>query len=282
MRCFSSIRMNRFEGRCAGQTSIDGHHIHHPQNNKTHLKARERFSQHLASRIVLFGLQSTDSYYTLSAMNQSLNLVILVLAFVLAATTAFQPPQRTVSSSLSTSSTSLQVVWDPKHNDEHQSMLLDDDPLVEFPTAAQRVVLKKEAAKRQARKKLASYSLPSSEQLGSFSDETLEQVWDLLQENELIQVRGFAAETEEKKLVYSLALKLCSQLEWEQERQINDVVSLPVALLSTKGHSAILYSPTLDQDDPKKFVLRTSVGQKNAWTARIKPPRDERGQIIRE
>jgi len=28
--------------------------------------------------------------------------------------------------------------------------------------------------------------------------------------------------------------------------------------------------------------LRTSVGQKNTWTARIKAPRDHRGQIIRE
>ncbi|KAL3936990.1 MAG: hypothetical protein SGBAC_007805 [Bacillariaceae sp.] len=158
----------------------------------------------------------------------------------------------------------------------------EEEPLVEFPTPSQRSTLKKEAAKRQARKELPTFSLPSDDQLGSFSDETLESIWELLEEHELLQIKGFAVESKERRLTHDLAMKLCLQLEWEKERQINDDVTLPVAMLSYKGHSAIIYSPTLDNDHPKKFILRTSVGQKNTWKARTKAPRDNRGQIVKE
>merc|ERR1712176_36768 len=58
--------------------------------------------------------------------------------------------------------------------------------------------------------------------------------------------------------------------------------ALPVALISTKGHTSLIYCPALPLDHQDKFLLRTSVGQKNIWKARPKPLRDNRGQIIRE
>ena len=166
----------------------------------------------------------------------------------------------------------LKVLWDPKNN-------LDqiNNGLIEFPTPSQKIELKKEASRRQARKKLPYLSISDDETRGNFSDGTLDQVWNMLQSDELVQIRGISKD--DKKLTFTVATRLCLELEM---RQIEDDVVLPVALLSTKGHSAIIYSPTLDLDDPKKFQLRTSVGAKNTWTERVKAPRDNRGQIIKE
>jgi hypothetical protein len=169
----------------------------------------------------------------------------------------------------------LYIMWDPKNNDEQIN-----SELVDFPTPAQKMELKKEASKRQARKKIISFSLPQEESFGNFSDETLKELWNLLGEDEIIEVRGIAKD--EKKVAFQVATRLCLELEFEQERKINDKAILPVALLWKKGHSAVLYSPTLDLDHPKKFLLRTSVGQKNTWTERSKSPRDFRGQIVKE
>lgn len=197
----------------------------------------------------------------------------------------------TTPTSMPKSSSSLNVLWDPLNNKDHQlasnNMINNEiegkgEPLVDFPTPSQRTALKKEASKRQARKKLASFSLPEADQLGGYSDETLNVIWELLQQHELLRIKGLASVTKERRLVHSLAEELCIRLELEQERQINDDVTLPVAMISFKGHSSIIYSPTLPMDHPKKFILRTSVGQKNIWKARIKAPRDNRGQIIRE
>jgi hypothetical protein len=138
------------------------------------------------------------------------------------------------------------------------------------------MALKKEASKRQARKELSALSLSNEESYGPFSESTMQDIWKLLNENELVQIRGIARE--DKKHVFGLADRLCLELEMMQSE--DDEVLLPVALLSTKGHVAIIYSPTLELDHPNRVPLRTSVGQKNTWTARIKAPRDHRGQII--
>jgi len=224
-------------------------------------------------------------------MIQFTTLVILCLFIDISATTAFVESTAIHRTTTMPSSSSLNVLWDPRNNDEHQlasnniinnEIIGNDEPLVDFPTPSQRSTLRKEATKRQARKKLASFSLPADDQLGGFSDEALKSIWELLQQHELLQIKGFASATKDRKVVYPLAMQLCLQLEFEQERQINDDVTLPVAMISYKGHSAIIYSPTLPNDHPKKFILRTSVGQKNIWKARNKAPRDNRGQIILE
>lgn len=145
------------------------------------------------------------------------------------------------------------------------------DEFVEFPTASQRISLKKEASKRQARKELATFTIPEDETSGPFSDETLRELWHMVAGNELVLVRGISKR--QQKYVFSTAGRLCAELEVMQKE-------LPVTLLSTKGYTAILFSPSLPDDHPLHVPLYTSVGQKNTWRARPKPPRDNRGQII--
>ena len=126
-----------------------------------------------------------------------------------------------------------------------------------------------------------------------FPVEILESIWNsfLSKETEVIQIRGLSRQN--PKYVYATAEQLCRELEEYQgslfynnnnNNNIEEGVFFvkEVTLLSTKGHSAILYCPILELNHPKKIVLMTSVGQKNAWKPRVKPPRDSRGQIIPE
>lgn len=210
-------------------------------------------------------------------------------------------------------------------------------PLVDFPTPQQRVELKKEARRREARKTLATFVLPPPPALPSrvgdgdgndgsgpqplllFSDDTFQDLWSALSEHELVLVKGVTPG--QRKAVYPTAVRLCEEMEERlveaevdeeenddeeeidaEEEEVDDTDDpdeadddeydgdspsyfslpvLPVALLSTKGHTALIYCPTLPLDHPNKFVLRTSVGQKNVWSARIKAPRDHRGQIVK-
>lgn len=173
----------------------------------------------------------------------------------------FHPTHRT---SIVRSVVSLHALYDPQTS---------SDEFVEFPTASQRVELKKEASKRLARKELEDFVLSQEESFGPFSTETITNLWNALSENELVQVRGIARE--ERKLVFGIAERICAELELLQEE-------LPVSLLSTKGHTALLYSPTLPTDHNNHVTLRTSVGQKNTWRPRPKPLRDSRGQVIKK
>lgn len=163
----------------------------------------------------------------------------------------------------STTSSSRGVLYKPSETDAE---------FVDFPTPSQRTVLKKEASKRQARKELASFALSMEESRGPFSANTLQELWDLLSVNELVLLR--AVSKEDKKSVFSTAARLCAELETIQ-------TNFPVSLLSTKGHTALIFSPSLPLDHPLHVPLRTSVGQKNKWRARVKPLRDNRGQIMK-
>lgn len=171
------------------------------------------------------------------------------------------------------------VLYDPRTAESEPG-----SEFVEFPTPRQRIELKKAASKRQARKQLVSFSLPAEETSGPFSQETLEQIGSLLNVNELVLVRGISKN--QIKSVFGTAERLGAEVEMtlpslpceEGERTFVPTV----ALLSTKGHTALFYSPLLPLDHPLHVPIRTSVGQKNTWTARDKAPRDNRGQIIRD
>ena len=162
------------------------------------------------------------------------------------------------------SPTCIAVLYDPQST---------DDEFVDFPTSSQRVTLKKEASKRLARNEMATFSLSPDESDGVMSVTKLQELWSTLSDNEMILVRGISKD--DKKLVYRTAQRICASLETIQS-------DLAVTLLSTKGHTAILYCPSLPLDHPLHIPLRTSVGQKNKWRARTKPARDNRGQVIRE
>ena len=136
-----------------------------------------------------------------------------------------------------------------------------------------------------------------------YEDQTLDEIWQELRKHEVVQLKGVCSES--RKYVYSVATWICAMLEERQEESSNKndnddnddddgddddnasfmasplPVTLPVTVLETKGHTCLLYSPTLPLDHENKFLtLRTSVGQKNSWTRREKAPRDHRGQII--
>ena len=187
------------------------------------------------------------------------------LLFAISTVHAFSASSLPLARRAVTSSTSLNVLWDPRET--------KDNELVEFPTKQQLSALRKEAKQRQAWKKISTFFIPDEESDGPFSESTLKSIDALLQSDEIVQIRGISKNSQ--KGAFQLGSRLCLELEMIHQE-------LPVTLVSHKGHTSIIYSPTLDLDHPDKFPLRTSVGQKNTWTKRIKPPRDNRGQIIRE
>mmetsp|Transcript_7309 Transcript_7309/g.17828 ORF Transcript_7309/g.17828 Transcript_7309/m.17828 type:complete len:236 (-) Transcript_7309:393-1100(-) len=188
------------------------------------------------------------------------------------------------SSSTTSAPTSLWALWDPRN-------LEKGSEFVEFPTPSQRAEIKKEAKKRRVSRQLPYFSLPDAETDGPWSDETIQAIWKELTETEMMELKGISRQ--EIRGVYQTAKWFCEELEelispaigdhdGDREDEENQGMHLPVALISTKGHTALIYCPTLPVDHPDKFVLRTSVGQKNVWRARPKPLRDISGQIIKE
>ena len=197
----------------------------------------------------------------------SIPFLLALVAFLVLSTTAgaFQPsPTRASQMKLFRVGSSLGVLYDPRSA---------DDEFVDFPTPAQRVFLKAEASRRQAWKQMATFSIPPEETDGPFTPATLQGLWNDLSKNELVLVRGISKS--DKKEVWGTAERICAELETIQSE-------LPVSLISTKGHTAVIFCPSLPLEDPLHVPLRTSVGQKNTWRARVKPPRDERGQVIKE
>lgn len=214
----------------------------------------------------------------------SVYIAVLCLIAGSAVSTAFVVPctQHTqLSKNTSTRSSELQVLWDPRDAEKGSEF-------VDFPTASQRAEIKKEAKKRRARRQMPYFSFSDEETNGPWSDETMMAVWKQLTENEMIELKGICRES--LRDVFQTAKWFCEELEEliapvgsdEEGEMDEDSIYLPVALMSTKGHTALIYCPTLPVDHPDKFVLRTSVGQKNVWKARPKAPRDGRGQIIKD
>mmetsp|Transcript_3907 Transcript_3907/g.9310 ORF Transcript_3907/g.9310 Transcript_3907/m.9310 type:complete len:222 (-) Transcript_3907:195-860(-) len=202
-----------------------------------------------------------------------LRAVVFCLIAGVTFTTAFVAP----SQKTTTASSQLQVVWDPRNAE-------NDSGLVAFPTDSQRAEIKKEAKKRKAGRQMPYFSFSDEEMNGPWSDETMMAIWKQLTESEMMELKGICRES--LRDVFQTAGWFCEELEEliapaaSDSEDEEDETFLPVALISTKGHTALIYCPTLPVDHPEKLVLRTSVGQKNVWKARPKPLRDIRGQII--
>jgi RNA-binding protein YhbY len=144
--------------------------------------------------------------------------------------------------------------------------------IVEFPTPSQLKVLRKEATKRQASNTMARALLPPEEMYGPFTS-SLPQIMSLLEERELVDVRGISKT--DNRDVRAIAERLVNDLELELQRD--------VTIVSIKGYTATLYCPMMNNDNSStKIQLFTSVGQKNSWVRRPKAPRDNRGQIIKD
>jgi len=182
-------------------------------------------------------------------------------------------------------STTLQVLWDPRNAE-------NDSGYVDFPTPSQRSEIKKEAKRRRARRQMPYFSFSDEETDGQWSEKTIQAIWKQLTETEMMELKGVCRQ--DLRDVYQTSRLFCEVLEdlispdseddVENNREDHEAQSmhLPVALISTKGHTALIYCPTLPADHPNKLVLRTSVGQKNVWKARPKALRDISGQIIIE
>lgn len=137
-------------------------------------------------------------------------------------------------------------------------------------TPRQFKILRREADSRKHTSKIASLALPPDESGGSFCEGTLSSISQLLDKNELVEVRAICKEL--KKEARDVSELLAFRLEGKVEK--------PVVVLNVKGHVAILYTP-FEDGHPEKIKLRTSY-QKGQWTRKPKVIRDSRGQIIKD
>ena len=137
--------------------------------------------------------------------------------------------------------------------------------------------LRKEAAKRIARKTMAqqSYYVGGEESEESSSGEGAQDFFStvcaLLEENELVQIRGVSKN--QKRKVYETADQLAEDLSLKMKRS--------VFVVEIKGFAVTLYCGSLDENKKGRILLRSSY-QEGAWELRMKAPRDHRGQIIRD
>ena len=162
------------------------------------------------------------------------------------------------SHSSSSSSTSLLAA------SKASPSLLDDD---EYVSPNQIKTLRKEVAKRRARKKLTQYKISEAECCGDFSDDTLDAISDLLAKNELVEVRGISRDN--KRNVFSTTEQLGMNLS---------ELGKYVTTIEIKGFAATYYRPG-DDDVEKKIIRRTNY-KEGQWKKKRKPKRDSRGQII--
>ena len=146
------------------------------------------------------------------------------------------------------------------------SSLIDDD---EYVSPNQIKELRKEVAKRRARRKLAYFKLPASETFGEFTEETLTAVCNLLAKNELVEVRGISRD--KKREAFATTEELGMALS-EQGKF--------VTVVEQKGFASTFYCPGDDEVVGKKIIRRTSF-KEGQWTKKPKPKRDNRGQIIK-
>ena len=145
--------------------------------------------------------------------------------------------------------------------------LIDDD---EYVSPNQIKELRKEVAKRRARRKLTQFKLPQEESHGEFTEETLAAICGLLAKNELVEVRGISRDR--KREVFATTEELGMALS-EQGKF--------VSLIETKGFAATFFCPGEDDEVVGKKIVRRTSYKENQWTKKPKPKCDNRGQIIK-
>ena len=189
--------------------------------------------------------------------------VIYTLAVTAA---AFQPSMR---HHLSLSRSFLHQSSTTSAIQQTENIVQDEDDeyeLVDFFVSPEQInTLRKEAKKRQSRKKLTTFFTPPEE----VSQDTINAISALFDNNELIEVRGVSRD--KKKQVFDTAYALAATLENEVEK--------PVVVVDIKGHAVKLYCPFTDDEQGKRIQLRTSY-KPGQWSRKPKAIRDDRGQII--
>ena len=142
----------------------------------------------------------------------------------------------------------------------------DEYELLDFFVSPEQInTLRKEAKKRQSRKKLTTFFIPPEE----VSQDTINAISALFDTNELIEVRSLSRD--KKKQVFDTAYALAATLENEVEK--------PVVVVDIKGYAVKLYCPFTDDEQGTRIQLRTSY-KPGQWSKKPKAIRDDRGQII--
>ena len=188
--------------------------------------------------------------------------VIYTLAVTAA---AFQPSMRHhLSRSLflrqSSTTSAIQQTENIVQDEDDEYELLDF-----FVSPEQINTLRKEAKKRQSRRKLTTFFIPPEE----VSQDTINAISALFDTNELIELRSVSRD--KKKQVFDTAYALAATLENEVEK--------PVVVVDIKGYAVKLYCPFTDDEQGKRIQLRTSY-KPGQWSKKPKAIRDDRGQII--
>jgi len=148
-------------------------------------------------------------------------------------------------------------------------------------TPKQIKLLRKEVAKRRARKSLAQIWLPETSTSSSSSDfvfapEWLNEVLQRLDKEELVEIRGISKNDPKNVFATSQELAVELTLIQQQEGEGSDEGDVDVEWVETKGFASTFYAPS--KSNPK-IVLRSSY-KEGVWSKKAKMPRDYRGQII--
>ena len=154
----------------------------------------------------------------------------------------------------------------------------DDDyseyELVEFTVTPEQIArLRKEAAKRDSRKKLPKFFLPPEESAVSESSppspDSMGGIIRLLEDDELIEVRGVSKDS--KKRAFDACRALAEMVEVALDK--------PVVVVEQKGFAVRLYSPFDEEEREGRIELRSSY-EPGWWKRKAKAVRDARGQIV--
>ena len=211
------------------------------------------------------------------------------LALLATRSGAFQPPPRSVGFSIDhrTAVICAPVVHPSTaahHTDRGDSSLAaaseeqEEDygeyELVEFTVTPEQIAkLRKEAAKRDSRKKLPKFFLPPEESAVSEdsppSPETVGGIMSLLEDDELIEVRGVSKDS--KKRAFDACQTLAEMVEVALDK--------PVVVVEQKGFAVRLYSPFDEEGQEGRIELRSSY-EPGRWRRKAKAVRDARGQIV--
>ena len=164
------------------------------------------------------------------------------------------------------------TLYQSTQEDTIQQQEEDEDEeyeLVEFFLSPNQIdILRKEANKRKARKKLPAYFMPPGDST-EVSEETLQEISNLFETNEIIEIRGISKD--KKKLVFDMSYALAETIE--------DLMEKPVVVVEVKGFAVKLYSPFDNDEQGKRIHLRSSY-KPGQWKRKPKAVRDNRGQII--
>ena len=208
------------------------------------------------------------------------------LALLAARSGAFQPPPRSLgvpnhprtaaaclpAHHIDRRDSSLAATASEEHDGEVD---YDEYELVEFHVTPEQVAsLRKEAAKRDSRRKLPRFFLPPEETAVSVgsppSPGTMDGILRLLEDDELVEVRGVSKDS--KKRAFDACHLLAGMVE--------DALEKPVVVVEQKGFAVRLYSPFDEEGRDGRIELRSSY-EPGKWRRKAKPVRDIRGQIVR-